>query len=283
MSIITNSNDEPIKQVVILIPIYSNKMTICEIISLKKAIEVFNSQTIIFVAPEGLDVAKYNEIIYMQHKDYSFKYFSTTFFDGIVGYNRLMLSIDFYECFVEYKYMLIYQLDAYVFNDQLSYWCELEYDYIGAPWIVNTENKLEIEKFAGNGGFSLRKVSSFINVLKAKNKIVLNPIQLLSEYSQMGIVQFFRKIPLIIVRFFGYRNNTNFYIESNKKKEDVFWAFYAPMIDENFISIKGFNAIPFAFDRFPSYLYNLNENRLPFGCHAWNKNEKEFWKRFIQI
>ena len=35
--------------------------------------------------------------------------------------------------FLEYQYMLIYQLDAFVFEDKLDYFCELGYDYIGIP------------------------------------------------------------------------------------------------------------------------------------------------------
>ena len=31
--------------------------------------------------------------------------------------------------------MLIYQLDAYVFKDELLNWANKGYDYIGAPWL----------------------------------------------------------------------------------------------------------------------------------------------------
>ena len=41
-------------------------------------------------------------------------------------------------------------------------------------------------------------------------------------------------------------------------------------------------AIPFAFEMCPSYLYHENGNCLPFGCHAWQKQEPGFWKPFIE-
>lgn len=44
-----------------------------------------------------------------------------------------MLEADFYRRFGKYKYMLIYQLDAFVFSDKLLDFCEMGYDYIGAP------------------------------------------------------------------------------------------------------------------------------------------------------
>lgn len=40
--------------------------------------------------------------------------------------------------------------------------------------------------------------------------------------------------------------------------------------------------IQFAFEKYPSYLYNLNNKKLPFGCHAWQKYEyNTFWYNFI--
>ena len=47
-------------------------------------------------------------------------------------------------------------------------------------------------------------------------------------------------------------------------------------------SIKPEEAIAFSFELSPSYLYKLNGNYLPFGCHAWYKYEYEnFWKQHI--
>ena len=37
-------------------------------------------------------------------------------------------------------------------------------------------------------------------------------------------------------------------------------------------------AIKFSFEVMPSYLYKLNNNVLPFGCHAFEKYESDFWK-----
>jgi hypothetical protein len=40
-------------------------------------------------------------------------------------------------------------------------------------------------------------------------------------------------------------------------------------------------AIKFSFEVNPSLLYEINNNQLPFGCHAWEKNDPDFWKQFI--
>jgi len=44
-----------------------------------------------------------------------------------------MMSPAFYDAFKAFDYILIYQLDAFVFRDELEYFCSLGYDYIGAP------------------------------------------------------------------------------------------------------------------------------------------------------
>ena len=41
-------------------------------------------------------------------------------------------------------------------------------------------------------------------------------------------------------------------------------------------------AIKFSFDVNPSVLYKMNDSKLPFGCHSWNRYEKDFWEKFIK-
>ena len=104
-----------------------------------------------------------------------------------------MLSFNFYESFLDYKYILIYQLDAFVFKDDLIFWCNKNYDYVGAPWIASISNnpftlllnkissifdskeKKERKKIffkVGNGGFSLRKVASHYQISKENEKYI---------------------------------------------------------------------------------------------------------------
>ena len=61
--------------------------------------------------------------------------FNEIFFANMSGYNHLMLDTDFYNRFRDYKYILIHQTDAFLFKPDLLYWCNKNYDYIGAPWL----------------------------------------------------------------------------------------------------------------------------------------------------
>ena len=71
-------------------------------------------------------------------------------------------TADFYKCFSEYKYLFIYQLDGWIFEDNVQKYLDLDVDYIGSPWNVGSFN-LQCDTI-GNGGVSLRKVQKFIDV-----------------------------------------------------------------------------------------------------------------------
>ncbi len=53
--------------------------------------------------------------------------------NGIAGYNRMMLSAEFYETYRAYEYILICHADAWVFRNDLSAWCRRGFDCVAAP------------------------------------------------------------------------------------------------------------------------------------------------------
>jgi len=103
---------------------------------------------------------------------HSVKRFDPTYFSSVPAYNRLCFSSAFYRAFSEYEYMLVCQLDAWIFADRLSEWVARGYDYIGAPWCIfcrnrqacDANNRNECVGAVGNGGLSLRRVSKFAEV-----------------------------------------------------------------------------------------------------------------------
>ena len=252
-------------KIVVIVPIYKANLSKYDRISLDRTCEVLASHDIVVVHPEGLDTT-------MISNDYpilKYKPFPKSFFDGIMGYNSMMMSSDFYGAFLEYDYMLICQTDAYLFRDELDDWCVRGYDYVGAPWLRRPvydnpvlkicmrlslwykhlrgrKSKQDLYNKIGNGGLSLRKVASHY-------KVALEKSALISEYL------------------------------ARKKKdhlfnEDVFWAteqphFRYPSVEE---------ALLFSFDKYPALCYQLTGERLPMGCHAWFKRKmKAFWDKYI--
>ena len=249
------------KQIAVVIPVYKTSLDAYERISLDRTIEVLGKHDIYIVHPEDLDTGFLTEL----YPNLKFRAFPPEYFKGIMGYNRLMLSEEFYSAFSDYEYILICQSDAYIFRDELNDWCEAGYDYVGAPWLrrplydvpgikqfmdlshhISQKNgqksKQDLYGKIGNGGLSLRKVKSHLDVIHRQAETIAK------------------------------------YLDREKKdhlyNEDVFWA----TEPENFRYPTAEKALAFSFDKYPSYCYRLTDNRLPMGCHAWWKRKmRPFW------
>lgn len=253
----------------IIIPIYKKDLTDLEFISLERATKILHNHPLIVIKPYSLDLSSLQK----QYSNLKFEEFDDLFFQGIAGYNRLMLSSEFYNRFIDSEYILIYQLDAYVFIDNLSEWCNKGYDYIGAPWVkrsfynffpvnlymyiervlfkgLNLKSRQDLFNKVGNGGLSLRNVN---------------------KHYQATLV-YKQEIDLFL-------RNTNNHLYN----EDVFWSTIPVDKDRLYFRYPDVNeALKFAFDKNPAYCFRLMNNTLPTGCHAWSKKKMyKFWKRII--
>lgn len=262
---------------IIIIPIYKKNLNEIEICSLKQCIKVLGNHPICFVTHKELDISIYKTIA--DSFTFNIELFDIKYFNDIEGYNNLMLNALFYKRFDKYEYMLIYQLDAWVFKDELMEWCKRGYDYVGSPWFKNqgTHEDGEALWLVGNGGLSLRNIPYFINCLTSKKKL-RNFIQL--KQNCHTYTDWF-KMPL---RLLGVKNNIDNLIDNFNGvfNEDLIYCMclqntqYEPKLPTPIEAIK------FSIERSPSYLFELNNNDLPFGCHAFEKNEFEtFWKKYI--
>lgn len=241
----------------VAIPIYKEKPDALEIISLKQCLKILADYPIVFFYPQALDTRFYQNICEEFEVNPALESFEDHYFKNIQGYNALLLSKEFYKRFSEYEFMLIYQLDAFVFKDELQEWCAFNYDYIGSPWVyddfVHSYNGVHAPlwsqahwrkriNYGGNGGFSLRKISSFLRFL----------------------------------RFFP------FLTRDFKGNEDGFWSFYTDWYNPFFKIAPAETALQFAFEKHPEQSYQKLNQHLPFGCHAWHKYNINFWKPHLE-
>ncbi len=232
-------------EVVIVIPVYQQKLNENEQKSLAQCSKILGNYPIVFVAPEGLAPSYFHEIPHHQVVYFDAKYFTDT-----KAYNQLLISTKFYKCFEAFDYLLIHQLDAYVFTDQLKVWCKSGFDYIGSPklnqsYFDHTHKKQSLwNPILMNGGFSLRKVSSFIRLLNIYHL-------------------FYSKWPA---------NEDTLFSFYHKRIWPLRFLFKLPTWQE---------ALEFGFEMEPEKCFKLNGNRLPFGCHAWEKYNPSFWDRYI--
>jgi len=241
--------------VAVVIPVYQASMTGAEQMSLRQCMNVLGNYPVIVVKPAALDLSAFKQ----QYPSLTFQSFDNSFFTGVDAYNRLMVSVDFYKAFTAYEYILIYQLDAFVFRDELQEWCGKGYDYIGAPSLHQPEfdcipaesardfaHALSTHRVVLNGGLSLRKISSFLRYLKIYN--IFYPAWIGNE-------------------------DMLFCQEATRLK---------PM--KLFMNLPEWReALHFAFEKSPAASYELTDHQLPFACHAWERYDAAFWAPFIAV
>jgi len=237
------------KQVVIVVPIY--KPTLCDLerAGFQHNAEILKNYDMVAVYPEGMDVSFYKRLA----PSIRFQSFPLKYFNGVRGYNRLMIAPFFYQAFSEYTYMLVCQYDAWVFKDELVTWCEMGYDYVAAPFLQpfplgRTSKRLPwlanlcLNKI-GNGGLCLRKIDTYISAAK-------------------------RLRPFSVFYFYN---------------EDVFWSLFPPLVLRRYHRPGVAKALRFSGRIFYEGGVLDDNGELPFGCHGWFRpNEIELWKQYIE-
>ena len=266
----------------IVVPIYKPFESLGqeERISLHQLYRVMRDHEIILIGPVGFDFSLYKAHAESFGVGVHVKTFGADFFIGIDGYNKLLLSRQFYRAFLQFEYILIYQTDAYVFKDDLDFWCKQGYDYIGAPWFDGYGYATEGGKFigVGNGGFSLRKVKSYLKVMSTFRYIV-TPSVLWKEFlKNPGIRQ-----SLSLIAKLTFRNNSFSRFSKVIENEDIYWGMVVPSRFPWFKVPDMQTASQFAMEVNAPLLYKQNNSQLPFGCHKWDIYTPAFWEPFIQI
>lgn len=271
------------KNICVVIPIYKKDLNVFETQSVEQCVKILTDYSIHFACPEGLCLDYYKEKF---PNIINYDFFRNDYFKDLEGYNKLMLSFEFYERYNNYNYMLIYQTDCFVFNDSLLDWCNKGYDYIGGLWfddfVGNPDMGAKLWQ-AGNGGFSLRKIESIIILLNSKkrlkkwNQLVAEKIQLFKKSK----INFLKTILFLPLNMLGYQNNYCYKARNYKNNEDVFFI-EASLEGEKFKVPPVSEALFFSWDRNPNFLHN-ELGILPFGCHAWFREDypysgnKVFW------
>ena len=255
----------------IVVPLYRPLANAAERLSLEQTLEILPEYKVYLVGPKQLE--PYLQTLCQQFNNHlQYKMFKDSFFININGYNNLLLSKQFYQVFSDYEYMLIVQTDALVLTSDLDHWCDKQYSYIGAPWFEGFTNPTQPLTLTcvGNGGFSLRRIPDFLKVL-SRPRIFKNT--LMESWPGNWMSTSYRYLKDYYSFFY---NDIHLNIDVN---EDLFWGLFAPARCSFFKVPCAQEAIAFAFEAHPDHLYQLNQHRLPFGCHAWQRYQPEFWQQ----
>ena len=254
----------PASQLSVAVPVYRPILDAHEAISLESVFRVLGAHHLVMVKPAGLDTTA----IEARFPFKAVEPFDSGYFTSIQGYNRLLLSTGFYERFLGSAYLLVCQLDVFVFRDDLAAWVARGYDYVGAPWISSSPASLllhrvtmalgklwpggperispyELRNRVGNGGFSLRRVETH-------HRLSLELKEAIDHYLRHAGTHHFH--------------------------EDVFWSIEPARRGRPHRTPTAEEALAFAWDVNPARLYALAGGRLPMAAHGWFKGRHlQFW------
>ncbi len=232
--------------VAIVTPVYRPTIQPAERLALRQCSRILGSYDKFLVCPEGMNTSAYREVL----GAFEVSPFRPEFFTSVRAYSRLLRSPAFYERFLDFEHILIYQPDAYVFSDRLAEFCAQPYDYFGAPW-------LDFSWLAAR-----RKWARFVVGLPhLMNKVGNGGLSLRRTRPHYDVTARFQKL--------GERLDLN---------EDLYLTSLLARLDHRLRIADFTSALRFAFEIQPRRCFELNGSQLPFGCHAFERNDAAFWR-----
>lgn len=272
----------PSKLVAVVVPL-SNRPDLLpdEVVSLRHLRHFLESYDKYLLAPPEMR---------MRIEGFQSKRYPARFFGTVAAHNRLLGTPDFYKGFTDYEYIFFYHLDSLAFSDQLTEWCKAGWDYIGSPFINCEDTPWVKDQRVGNGGFALLRVESALKVLYNRYRqhpstywldyFTRNGPRMLPLIGRMERLQArFPRAPLI-KRFLDEWQLTEDPNQSNRNN-DIFWSDKARQYLPQFKVATFEEGLRFAFEAAPRKCFAINGGRLPFGCHAWGRYDREFWESFL--
>lgn len=255
------------KDIAIVVPIYKLPLSPDDRICLNQLFKVMTGYDIYAVFPENLDITDVCEEYPLLKSSMESSHFSS-----LRSYNKLVLSRSFYDAFYNYKYILINQLDTYIFKDELCKWANSGFDYVGAPFVPDKNKywsplrrlwcKLNfyLRRYkgtnphhsqwyqVGNGGLCLRNVSKFQNITKKYKQQIEDDLS----------------------------DEKDFY------PEDL-WLSFELKDDDRLKTPDWKTALLFSIECSPQKCMDIIGNKLPFGTHAWTLDKhRPFWEKYIK-
>ena len=271
----------------VVVPLYKFDLNEFERISLDRALAVFSERAIILLIPDhlrGCTLDGFGEwppnvrLVFVDDRRMS----------SVSAYNQWLLSDEFYCQFAAWSHILIYQLDAYAFRDDLDRWASSDLDYIGARIHLVPGDSSRIV-CTGAGGFSLRRIESFRRAIRENRRIFFRRdlLESLAPYNLNGAAP--RVGRYLLARATGRLQvaAANNALEKLRFRinEDVVFGKYVPRYYSWFRVADAQQALHFCIDgSVDDELHELG-NGLPFGAHAWwtRPDNLSAWSRYIPL
>jgi hypothetical protein len=261
------------KRVAVTVPLASHpELSADEEISLRHLRHFLGHYDRFVIAPESMDV---------RHDDFQVLRFPDRYFGSANAQTRLMVRPEYYEAFSDYEFILTYQLDALVLADRLLEWCDSGFDFVGPP-NHGLSDRLSV---VCSGGFALRRVESFLRVLRS-DRYAVDPDEywrrLAAGMSPLArLINSPRRYLKRLRRFNGIERELHWFLRDSVLLEDVFFVENATKFYPEFKLPSVETALRFGFDETPRIAFEMNGRQLPFGAHAWCKQDRQFWEPYL--
>lgn len=268
------------KNLCVIIPVHKPELTLDERISLGACKKWLTKFSCFLVYPAGMDISAYQLI----HDGLLPHPIDPVWLSSVERYNKLKLSLNFYNMFRRFEYMLTYELDAFIFHADFDSVNAFAFDFIGAPffegyWAAKSESPF----IQGcNSGFSIRNIQSCIKVLSGMKKYRVHWFLYTIFLSRISSLRS-RLNKLTKKRFDVFvTGKFGFHFADFHLNEDVVWTEVVPRLFPEFTVADSVHALKFSFEYNLEKSLELNNGKLPLGCHAWFKH-MDFWKTYIAV
>ncbi len=264
----------PSKRVAVTVPLASHpERTPDEEISLRHLRHYLGHYDRFVIAPQSMDVP---------HDDFQIVRFPDRYFGSANAATRLMMTPGYYETFSDYEFILTYQLDALVLSDQLLDWCAAGLDFVSAPNYGLSERY----SLPCSGGFALRRVESFLRVFYS-DRYAVDPDEYWRRLTAgkslpARLANLPRKYLKRLRRFNNVQRDIDLLLRARGPiLEDEFFVLKGPTYNPDFKVPTIETALRFAFDETPRVAFELAGHQMPFGAHAWAKQDRQFWEPYL--
>jgi hypothetical protein len=259
----------------VVIPTVSGTLNADEALSLATVRRHGRGMPVYLVIPEGLALE-------FPHEGIGIIRVPCEAMASLAAYNRMMITPWFYRLFAGYRSILVHQLDCLMLGGDPTPWQRAGWSYVGAPWMGRRGP--DDLKAVGNGGFSLRRIDHMLAVLESDR---FHPWP---RYPQQR--RHFSSIKHLGILLGGLRRAAGWdgqkplaqrFAATFVRPEDEFWSQYAPFFLRDYALPPPRIALDFAFEARPRTALALTGGRLPVGCHAWWRMDREFWMEQLAV
>jgi hypothetical protein len=255
---------------IVVVPIHKHGPTPPEVVSLRQLGRCLGNRIIAVLAPGGLDLSCYREMIPLDN----IIRVNPKSMASIQAYNRLMISPAFFSSFSGFTHVLIHEPDAIVLRDDLDFWCELPFDYVGAPWFEGRKDASYDSSLegVGNFGLSLHNLEGSDRVLHSRKRWYPEAAREFAANAR-GRRERIRRECIAILNGGGTLRGAH---KLYKGHCDVFWCEIVPRVFPDYRIAPIDVAMNFSWEVQPRRCFALCNGQMPFGMHAWARYDLDF-------